>query len=109
MVVECVYEGRRYLSGLSWRNEEECSDCFCHHGVTSCKPVKCDLPLDCSLARPPPGSECCPVCDGRSRITYFLLSHLVAEACRSPFLTHTFSYDYEYDYLGFVLLCMRGA
>ncbi|OXA42776.1 Cysteine-rich motor neuron 1 protein [Folsomia candida] len=57
----CKYNRRDYSSGETWSNREDCSECFCHNGVISCKPIKCDVPPGCPLARTPPNS-CCPVC-----------------------------------------------
>ena len=85
MLVECLYKGKPHLSGDSWRNDEDCSDCYCNYGVTSCKPVKCDLPLDCHLARATEGSDCCPVCAGKSESTFGikLFIYIWTKACHT--------------------------
>lgn len=59
----CFHDGKIYKSGGSWTVQSECSQCFCNHGLVSCKPITCDMPAECRLARVQPLS-CCPVCDG---------------------------------------------
>jgi len=59
----CYHDGKIYKSGRSWTVQEDCSECFCDHGLVSCKPVTCDVPAECRVARAQPLS-CCPVCDG---------------------------------------------
>lgn len=59
----CFHNGQIYKTGGSWTVQSECSQCFCERGLVSCKPIACDVPAECKLARVQPLS-CCPVCDG---------------------------------------------
>lgn len=63
----CVHDKKVYKSGESWTVQSDCSECFCEQGLVSCKPISCNVPEECRLARAQPLS-CCPVCDGKLRI-----------------------------------------
>lgn len=60
----CYHDSKIYKSGESWTVQSDCSECFCERGLVSCKPISCNVPAECRLARAQPLS-CCPVCDGK--------------------------------------------
>ncbi|CAG7785742.1 unnamed protein product [Allacma fusca] len=60
----CLYEGTTYSPGELWTHDEDCTECKCSiDGVVTCQRIKCDMPVECGLARAPPNS-CCPLCVG---------------------------------------------